>query len=1012
MSKSQGLLGSLAAIAVFTAFNAVPGVLRGADAPAGGSMKPGRVCLRIQLGLKDQDETRWDGQIRVSPGSVAKLEIWRKGPNDAIDGDSWRFLTRAAPRFLGAKKKAQTQPSENGVIATLDGLSENAEINITTKQGDFSFKLSEVPYGKRLMRLDGAADVIRIPVSYQLTSDATEEDYPSAAVAPDGTAYVAYTAFTHGKDFAKRQPYGDAEPDISNLDQPTGGDRVFVIRMSQGQWSAPMPVTKGGEDLYKTAIAVDGSGRPWVFWSGQQEGNFDLYASSLRDGVWTAPIRLTTDPGTDINPAAACDSKGHVWVVWQGFRNGTMKILAVSLTVRQQGDAFSPEMVVADEPGNCWDPAIATSRSGDIAVAWDTYTRGNYDVSLRVAKGGEQFGPVVLVAASLAQEVHASLAYDSTGRLWAAWERGPEKWGKDFGALAKGKGAPLYGGGPRTVAVKCFEGDQAFQTAGDLDEALRSGPAAAPRPAAKQGKKGKGGAKAKTAPQRQAGEERRTNDANPLSYPRLVADSSGRVWLAYRARAPHFWCNVGTAWFEYLTCCEGGQWLRPIYVHNSDNILDNRPALVALNDGSLLMVGSSDGRQKVSGYPAAQQKEPRQGAKGEAVNNDIYASHFGLPGAAQASQLAPIAAEVPAAVGSAEKDAVARCRSYRLEIGGKSLRLQRGEFHRHTELSTDGAGDGALTDMYRYGLDAVGFDWIGCGDHDNNNGREYPWWITQKTADAFTAGQVFVPMYSYERSVTYPDGHRNAIFAHRGVRTLLRYGKPGTGSDNQKPPHTPDTQLLYKYLAKYDGVCASHTSATNMGTDWRDNDPKVEPVVEIYQGCRQNYEEPGAPRAPAESDAIGGWRPNGFVWNALAKGYRLGFQSSSDHVSTHISYCSIWAEQPTRVAMLDALKQRHVFGATDNIIADVRCGEHMLGDEFTMSGKPSIKVKLIGTGKFKQVDVVRSNAYVYSTKPGKREVEFTWTDMSPRPGTSYYYVRGEQEDGELVWVSPMWITLK
>jgi hypothetical protein len=38
-------------------------------------------------------------------------------------------------------------------------------------------------------------------------------------------------------------------------------------------------------------------------------------------------------------------------------------------------------------------------------------------------------------------------------------------------------------------------------------------------------------------------------------------------------------------------------------------------------------------------------------------------------------------------------------------------------------------------------------------------------------------------------------------------------------------------------------------------------------------------------------------------------------------------------------------------------------------------------------------------------------VDFTWRDTSPEPGkTSYYYVRGEQQDGEIVWVSPMWIT--
>jgi hypothetical protein len=31
--------------------------------------------------------------------------------------------------------------------------------------------------------------------------------------------------------------------------------------------------------------------------------------------------------------------------------------------------------------------------------------------------------------------------------------------------------------------------------------------------------------------------------------------------------------------------------------------------------------------------------------------------------------------------------------------------------------------------------------------------------------------------------------------------------------------------------------------------------------------------------------------------------------------------------------------------------------------------------------------------------------------MAAEPGKmSYYYVRGEQENGEIVWASPMWIT--
>jgi PKD repeat protein len=64
-------------------------------------------------------------------------------------------------------------------------------------------------------------------------------------------------------------------------------------------------------------------------------------------------------------------------------------------------------------------------------------------------------------------------------------------------------------------------------------------------------------------------------------------------------------------------------------------------------------------------------------------------------------------------------------------------------------------------------------------------------------------------------------------------------------------------------------VAASHTSGTDMGTDWRDNDAALEPAVEIYQGDRQNYEMPGAPRTNSAEDSIGGWRPLGFVSLAL-----------------------------------------------------------------------------------------------------------------------------------------------
>jgi len=202
-----------------------------------------------------------------------------------------------------------------------------------------------------------------------------------------------------------------------------------------------------------------------------------------------------------------------------------------------------------------------------------------------------------------------------------------------------------------------------------------------------------------------------------------------------------------------------------------------------------------------------------------------------------------------------------------------------------------------------------------------------------------------------------------------------------------------------------------HTSGTNMGTDWRDNDPLVEPVVEIYQGDRQNYEMPGAPRTNSENDSIGGWRPKGFVNLALEMGYKLSFQASSDHISTHMSYCNVLASSLTREAVLEGFQKRHVYGATDNILADFRSGNHIMGDAFSSARPPEFRVKLTGSAPFAKVWMVKDNQYVYTAEPGSVNVDFTWRDASPVAGKqSYYYVRGLQQDGEVVWVSPMWIT--
>src|SRR5262249_41799751 len=237
------------------------------------------------------------------------------------------------------------------------------------------------------------------------------------------------------------------------------------------------------------------------------------------------------------------------------------------------------------------------------------------------------------------------------------------------------------------------------------------------------------------------------------------------------------------------------------------------PALCWRVSDSVMIVRSSDGRRQFRQLPAmnlgpnAGPAQQARQAAADPYNNDLYSTEISLGPAARAAAVKPFAPgnDHPGA-DAQEAAAGKRIRDYR----GGAYRLVRGEFHRHSEVSMDGGNDGSLLDQWRYALDAAALDWIGCCDHDNGNGREYTWWITQKLTDLFPPPGAFPPMSSYEPSAPSPEGPRNVISPQRAIRPLPRL--PITSAD--APGNAPDTQMLYAYLKRFDGIVASHTSAT------------------------------------------------------------------------------------------------------------------------------------------------------------------------------------------------------
>jgi hypothetical protein len=964
---------------------------------------PAAVGIRVVLGLNDQNPTKWDGSAVAHGARIASIEGWRLDGDDALAaGDSWKISTRRI-RLFGAQQAAGGNVA-NGVVIWLTDERDNADVQIKTAQGEFTVKLADIPFGTLKHYLDNRAMADRLPPVTRITNAPEEQDYPAAAADKSGNIWIAYMEFKHHpRHDDLRANLKQAPSDFAPYKEAPGGDQILLRKYAGGAWSEPIAVTRPGGDYYRPAVAVDGSSRVWVFWPGQEKGIYEMWAAVVENGKAGSPMKLPGGDGSNIDPVATSDSSGRVWVAWQGWRKGHASIFAAT----QQGNSLSKPAMVSTSTANEWNPAIAADGNGGVAVAWDSYRNGNYDIFMKAARGPAAWGKEVAIAATAKYESYPSLAYDPSGRLWIAYEEGGERWGKDFGAYET-SGLAVYQGRAVRVVVVDKDGKMSVPAA-DPSTAL---PGASGPKIDSTARQGDSWAWQKPDPANARDRDANRSQTNVVAprntSPRIQVDASGRVWVACRSIFPTWWNPLGTVYSEYVASYDGSKWTGPMFLAHSDNILDNRPALVSVRAGELVVINSSDGRRE---FPVASRHAVAPSILNldkDPFNNDLYSDVIKLApasGPVAVSAAAAPATAAPDPGDKTERAAIAAMRNLRV----KGLKLVRGEFHRHSEISMDGGNDGTILDQWRYSIDAGALDWVGCCDHDNGGGREYSWWITQKETQFFYSPGKFIPMFNYERSVQYPEGHRNVIFAQRGIRTLPRLPK----TDESTTGPAPDTQMLYGYLKAFDGIVASHTSGTSMGTDWRDNDPLREPIVEIYQGERQNYEMPDAPRTNKADDSIGGWKPKGFVNLALEKGYKLSFQASSDHISTHMSYCNIFVTDYTREAVLDGFKKRHVYGSTDNILADFRAGEYMMGDAFTASAAPEFKVKLTGTGPFSKVQVIKDNAYVYSTSPNKQTVEFTWKDNSPQTGkTSYYYVRGEQSDGNIVWVSPMWITYK
>jgi hypothetical protein len=340
--------------------------------------------------------------------------------------------------------------------------------------------------------------------------------------------------------------------------------------------------------------------------------------------------------------------------------------------------------------------------------------------------------------------------------------------------------------------------------------------------------------------------------------------------------------------------------------------------------------------------------------------------------------------------------------------GIPKLKLFFGDIHGHSRMSD---GTGTPEDYYLFARTVSGLDIAALTDHADHGtipikGKA---WSRIKNAanDAYEPGR-FVTFLGFEWT-NWQYGHRNV------------YYRDGNGPVFRSVDIESDTpQKLWNMLKSYESMTvAHHVGGGPVATDW-DVEPGLnEWLVEIssIHGTSEYY-----------GGEAGIYRPvkGAFVRDALLRGYKLGIIGSGDTHDGHpgkrtrdaavSGILGVYSPELTREAVWTAFKRRHVYATSGpKIILNFHVADSPMGSEITWAasrGAVPLSVRAIGCDDIVSVEIIRNGEKIFDEKGGSVSIYFLLEDPHPNPGTSWYYARVLQKDGNIAWSSPVWVTVE
>lgn len=732
---------------------------------------------------------------------------------------------------------------------------------------------------------------------------------------------------------------------------PGRGD-VLRVRLSGtddalGPWADPDQAT----DIHRPTAIFDGSGTPWVLWSGtsviapKEGNNLGVWASRHHQGSWSTPELISTTPSPSFNQEAVALSDGGLEVVWQGATDQRFAIFSRRFHPRHGWQ--ETQLVSPGDDANVWDPVLAVSPDDSTGYAWSRYESGSYQIVVRRREADGTITDPFPITGGTDYALHPSLAFTHDGRLWCAYDlltvsghggsgptrlRSATELGSDpdyrEGMRAAGDSVP-----PELLPEVTAE----LRVVAIDDDGLRQPP----------------------------GELAPTLNVVPGGLPRLVATEAG-LSVAYRV---HRKLPLMTYYWEIaVQHLSDAGWLPPTTIRGTDATLEE--AGVAAIPGGVLVAAQTDGRlaralEWTEGFGGREcpYLMEHQGAviwhaihgAGVVVTSEISTG--------ESARLSPNAfrdqTATPAHPSNKRQEArrwAGQDRErYRTTVASEDLNLYWGDLHRHSLVSRCTAGDEpSLEDFYRYSWDVCEYDFWAVTDHSENS-SEFQWWTIQKMADLFHVPQRFVPFYGFEWT-SADTGHQNVIFGdvERGAPTFSAFATGTTDPAGlwHALEHHPDFPAI---------TIPHHPGSAMVHNDWDYHHPTYSRLVEVFQACRGNYESDGCFRQ--YSDAT---RTGTFMLDGLLRGHRFGLIASSDH-GHGASYVGAYAPSLNRADVFQALHSKRTFAATTrDIVLDVRMGDTFMGGEAPAETPRTLTIHASGYTDIARVDIVRGGRMVHA----------------------------------------------